>query len=84
MKVIIGIIVGIFISVLIDKIKKYLKRNHLKLDLVNCYAFVITFVAIIYLTYSGVGIISSTHNENGNICKGFNYGIQICSGDINE
>lgn len=40
---------------------------------------------IIYFAYSFIGVIFGTEytKSNGNVCKGFPYGLQVCSGDIN-
>lgn len=77
MKIFIGIIIGI----LLTQLNKYLKRNHINLRWKN----IILFLMIIHFIYSCIGIIASPGytKANGNVCRGFNYGIHMCSGDIN-
>lgn len=42
-------------------------------------------IAFIYVTYSVVGIATGPIKQkaNGNYCRGYNYGIKVCWGDIN-
>ena len=81
MKIFIGIVIGVVLAKLYTRLKKYLKRKGLRIDWKN----IVIFLVIIYLIYSFIGIIVSPEytKQNGNVCKGFDYGIQICSGDIN-
>lgn len=81
MKIFIGIVIGIVLEKLYKRLQKYLKRKGKRIDWKN----IVIFLVIIYLIYSFIGIIVSPEytKPNGNVCKGFDYGIQICSGDIN-
>lgn len=81
MKIILGMVIGVGISIMIMELKEYLKKNHLQLD----WNRILKFFMICYGLYSLLGIIISKKeiSPSGNICKGFNYGINICSGDIN-
>ncbi len=79
-QIIIGITIGIILTILITLLVKYLDHKGLKLD----WSRIFILIVIIYLIYSFIGIIvSPLYKRNGNVCKGFNYGIQICGGDIN-
>lgn len=46
---------------------------------------VIIAILVVYFIYSFIGVIFGTEytKSNGNTCKGFPYGLQVCSGDIN-
>lgn len=81
MKIFIGIVIGVVLAKLYTRLQKCLKRKGLRIDWKN----IVIFLVIIYLIYSFIGIIVSPEytKQNGNVCKGFDYGIQICSGDIN-
>lgn len=78
---IVGLIIGSIITLIIIKIHNYLKANNLKMKWKN------VFIALLigWLLYSFVGIIFEPQytKDNGNTCKGYKYGIKICSGDIN-
>lgn len=80
LKILIGIIILIILIFIILYIRNYLKRNDLKLNV----KYIIEIIIIAHLIYSFIGIVISPYytKDNGNICKGFNYGINICSGDI--
>lgn len=84
-KIIIGIIIGALITLLIVSIQYYLKTNHLKLKWKNLFIALGCLIIIAYLIYSfiGMAIAPKYTKPNGNACKGFKYGIQVCSGDIN-
>lgn len=75
------ILIGIVIGLILSKLLRYLKRNHLKRKWKN----IIIVLIIIHFIYSCVGILVSPGyiKSNGNVCRGFNYGIHMCSGDIN-
>lgn len=78
---VLGIFIGIILTLIIISIRSYLKVNHLKMEWKN----VILALVIIHLIYSFVGIIFAPEytKPNGNVCKGYKYGWKICSGDIN-
>jgi uncharacterized protein YneF (UPF0154 family) len=84
-KIIIGIIIGALITLLIVSIQYYLKTNHLKLKWKNLFIALGCLIIIAYLIYSFIGMVIAPKytKSNGNVCKGFKYGIQVCSGDIN-
>ena len=79
-EIFIGIAIGIVLTLVTLYIRNYLRKNHLKLNT----RFIIGTILIVYLIYSFIGIIVSPEytKPNGNVCKGFNYGINVCSGDI--
>lgn len=79
--IVIGVVIGIVITILVLLLKKYLDKNHLQLD----WGRIFIALIIIHLIYSIIGIIVSPRYEkpNGNHCKGFNFGINICDGDLN-
>lgn len=81
MKILLGILLGVLIAKLYRFLDEYLKKNNLKIDWKN----IVIIIVVGYLVYSFIGIIVSPSYKkpNGNECKGFNYGIQICTGDIN-
>lgn len=78
---IVGLIIGIIITLIIIRINNYLKINNRKMEWKNVF---ITLL-ILWLVYSFVGIVFGPQytKDNGNTCKGYKYGIKICSGDIN-
>ena len=84
-KVFIGIAIGITITLLVVKLRNYLIRNNLSLDWPWIWSRLAIILVIIYLIYSAFGIISNNQftKSNGNICRGYRYGLHICSGDIN-
>lgn len=84
-KIIIGIIIGIILTLLIISIQHYLKTNHLKLKWKNLFIAFGCLIIIVHLIYSTIGIFVGPEytKSNGNVCKGYKYGWQICSGDIN-
>ena len=79
--IVIGAVIGIVITILALLLKKYLDKNHLQLN----WGRIFVALIIIHLIYSFIGIIVTPEytKPNGNVCKGFNFGIQVCSGDIN-
>lgn len=79
--IIIGMVIGIVLTNAIITLQKYLKKKGLKINWGN----IAKVLLVIYLIYSFIGILISPEytKPNGNVCKGFNYGIQVCSGDIN-
>lgn len=83
--IIIGIIIGIILTLLIISLNNYLRINHLKLKWKNILIALGCLFMAIYLIYSFIGILTQPQytKSNGNVCKGYKYGIQICSGDIN-
>lgn len=56
-----------------------IKRRRFKIERV------IIAILVVYFIYSFIGVIFGTEytKSNGNTCKGFPGGIQVCSGDIN-
>lgn len=80
-----GIIIGALLTLLIISINGYLKINHLKLKWKNIFIALGCLIIIAYLIYSTIGIFVSPEytRPNGNVCKGFKYGLKVCSGDIN-
>ena len=58
---------------------RIIKRKRFKWEIL-----VIVFL-IIYFAYSFIGVMFGTEytKSNGNTCKGFPYGLQVCSGDLN-
>ncbi len=80
-KILIGITIGIVLTLIALYIRNYLRKNNLRLNI----KFIIGIILIAHLIYSFIGIIVSPvyTKPNGNVCKGFNFGINICSGDIN-
>lgn len=77
----IGIVIGIVITILALLLNKYLKKKHLELN----WERIFMALFIIYLIYSFIGIIVAPEytKPNGNHCKGFDWGIPACGGDIN-
>ena len=77
----IGAIIGISVTILTILIKKWLDNNHLSIR----WTRVIGILIIVHLIYSFIGIIVSPYytKPNGNVCNGWSYGINVCSGDIN-
>lgn len=84
-KLFLGIIIGILLALLGFGIRSYLRKNHLKLNVKYIIKNTIIILVIFYYFYSLIGIIVSPYyaKSNGNICKGFKYGLKVCSGDIN-
>lgn len=80
LKMFIGTIIFIVLILIILYIRDYLKRNNLKINI----KFIVEIIIIIHLIYSFIGILVSPYYKkpNGNVCKGFNYAINICTGDI--
>lgn len=80
-KIVIGVVIGIVITILALLLKKYLDKNYLQLD----WGRIFVALIIIHLIYSFIGIIVAPRYEkpNGNHCKGWNFGINICDGDLN-
>lgn len=78
---IIGLIIGIILTLIIISVRAYLKANHLKMKWGN----VILALIIVWLIYSFLGMTFAPEytKPNGNVCKGYKYGLKICSGDIN-
>lgn len=77
----IGIVIGIVLTNTIVALQKYLKKKGLSINWGN----ITKVLIVIYLIYSFIGILVSPEytKPNGNVCKGFDFGIQVCSGDIN-
>ena len=84
-KVFIGIAIGITITLLVVKLRNYLIRNNLSLDWSWILSRLAIVLLIIYFIYSSIGIFAGPEytKPNGNVCRGYKYGFQICSGDIN-
>lgn len=84
-KIIIGIIIGVILTLLIVSIQRYLKTNHLKLKWLNVFIALGCLIFIAHFIYSTIGIFTQPEytKSNGNVCKGFKYGWKVCSGDIN-
>lgn len=85
LNIIIGIIIGSMITLLIISIHHYLKANHLRMNWKNLFIALGILVLILYLIYSFIGMTFGPEytKSNGNVCKGYKYGIKICTGDIN-
>lgn len=67
------------------KFQRYLSEHHLKFHWDYLISALFSILIVIYIIYSMAGIITAPEytKSNGNVCKGYKYGIQICSGDIN-
>ena len=81
MMIFLGSLIVVVLTILIVSLNNYLKRNNLKLNI----KFIIYVIITIHLIYSIIGILFSPEytKPNGNVCTGFNYGINVCSGYIN-
>lgn len=77
----IGTMIGVSITILVIFIKKWLDKNKSSIR----WSRVIGTLIVLHLIYSFIGIIISPYytKPNGNVCKGWSYGINVCSGDIN-
>ena len=58
---------------------KVIKRKKIKWEEI---VILLLFLWIIY-SLCGVFFGAEYKKENGNICKGYQYGIKLCRGDIN-
>ena len=85
MKIIIGIILGIVLTLIILNIRHYLSDNHLVINWRNVFIAIVMLVIIIWISYSIIGMIfGPVHVEaSGNTYQGYKYGLKIGSGDIN-
>lgn len=68
---VIGIILGFIVTSMLDN---YLQKKRLILN----YKLLAVIVVILWFIYSLIGLFFETNYTNNNICKGFEYGIQIC------
>ena len=62
---------------------KKITIKKIRWEIVGCIiAYIIAFA---YMTYSviGIGFGPIVKKENGNYCRGFDYGFKVCWGDIN-
>lgn len=75
---VIGIGIGFILTSILDN---YLRKKGLILN----YKFLAIIILGLWFIYSFVGFFLGTEyaKDNGNVCKGFEYGIQVCHGDIN-
>lgn len=85
LKILIGFLIGVALTRIVIKIENELKKENLVINWKKVFATFATIGIIIWIIYSfiGMAIAPEYTKPNGNICKGFKYGIQICSGDIN-
>lgn len=68
-----GLIIGSLVT-------DYLKNKGLEFN----YKFILIAFILFYIVYCIVGIMTNEYKKpNGNICRGYEYGFKICSGDIN-
>lgn len=83
--IIIGIAIGVILTIIIIHIQHYLKANHLVMNWKNLFIALVILLLTVYLIYSFIGIAFGPKytKSNGNVCKGYKYGIKVCSGDIN-
>lgn len=67
------------------KLHENIKKQGLTMIWARVFIPLIALLTISYLIYCFVGMIASDEikKANGNVCKGYKYGIKICSGDIN-
>ena len=58
---------------------RIIKRKRFRWELI------VGLVLFAWIIYSIVGIVFGPEKtkENGNVCKGYNYGFKVCYGDIN-
>ena len=66
-------------------IQKQLDEKRLIFHWKKVFIQLITIVITVFIVYSVVGLITEDEyiKPNGNVCRGYRYGIHICSGDIN-
>lgn len=85
LNIIIGMIIGIVITLVIVRIKYYLEVNHLIMNWKKLFIALIIVCLILYLIYCLIGLIFGTSytKPNGNVCRGYKYGIKVCTGNIN-
>lgn len=81
-------LIALIVAVLIyigTRIQKILKERHLIFHWDKLFIGLISIVAVVYIIYSMVGMTIAPEytKPNGNVCKGYKYGIQVCSGNIN-
>mgnify|MGYP006988882923 CR=1 FL=1 len=67
------------------KFQRYLSEHHLSFHWDYLISALIIILITIHTIYSMVGIITTPEytKPNGNICKGYKYGWNVCSGNIN-
>lgn len=80
-----GFVSGISFLTLIILINNYLFISNRRIDWKNLIIAIVVLIVVIYLIYNFIGIAigPTVTNKNGNTCKGYKYGLKICSGDIN-
>ncbi len=84
-KIIIGMIIGIILTLIILAIQHYLKDNNLRINWKNVLIALGVILIIVWLIYNFMSLTIGPEytKSNGNICKGYRYGLKICWGDIN-
>jgi len=85
LNILLGFVIGSLLTLLIISIKHYLRRNHLKIRWNNVLIAIFVLVIVGWTVYSFIGMAVGPEytKSNGNVCKGYKYGMKICSGDIN-
>lgn len=85
MNFIIGMIIGIILTLIIISIQHYLEDNHLRMNWKNVFIAFGVILIVSWFIYSFVGMTFGPKytKSNGNTCQGYKYGLKICWGDIN-
>lgn len=85
LNILLGIGIGIMLALIIVKIQNYLIKNHLMIRWNNILIaiFILTITGWLIYSFIGMTIGPEYTKTNGNVCKGYKYGMQICHGDIN-
>lgn len=85
LKVLIGILIGVLITRIVIRIENQLKKENRVINWRMVCSTLAAIGIVIWLIYSFIGMAVAPEytKPNGNVCKGFKYGMQICSGDIN-
>lgn len=85
LNIMLGIVIGISIISLIILLNYCLYVSNRRIDWIKLIIAIVVLIVVIYLIYNIIGIVigPTVTNDNGNTCKGYKYGLKICSGDIN-